>query len=154
MSNNTHAATAKMAMLTNEPIRCLRESMKEGLPTVVNILLGHSFLEIRLREIVDGILRARAHEVAEAPVANPTTIDGKWRKASAIDVALDDRRVWIEIPTGFTDMQQQAPERALQWRMDVRQLFQAYFSKGYRAVDFLLQREAGFGRYLLAKPAA
>ena len=28
-----------------------------------------------------------------------------------------------------------------------------YFGKGYRAVDFLLQREAGFGRYLLAKPA-
>ena len=98
-------------------------------------------------------LRARAHEVAEAPIANPTTIDGKWRKASAIDVALDDRRVWIEIPTGFTDMQQQAPARALQWRMEVRELFQAYFGKGYRAVDFLLQREAGFGRYLLAKPA-
>jgi predicted GNAT superfamily acetyltransferase len=106
-----------------------------------------------VRRLDQAGLRARAHEVAEAPVANPTTIDGKWRKASAIDVALDDRRVWIEIPTGFTDMQQQAPERALQWRMDVRQLFQAYFGKGYRAVDFLLQREAGFGRYLLAKPA-
>ena len=48
-------------------------------------------------------------------------------------------------------MQQQAPERALAWRMDVRQMFEAYLAKGYRAVDFVLQREAGFGRYLLAK---
>jgi predicted GNAT superfamily acetyltransferase len=48
-------------------------------------------------------------------------------------------------------MQRQAPDRALQWRLDVRQLFQEYLTKGYRAVDFALQREAGFGRYLLAK---
>ena len=48
-------------------------------------------------------------------------------------------------------MQQQAPERALQWRLHVRQMFQAYFAKGYRAVDFVLQRDAGFGRYLLVR---
>ena len=48
-------------------------------------------------------------------------------------------------------MQQRAPERALAWRMDVRQMFEEYLAKGYRAVDFVLQREAGFGRYLLAK---
>jgi hypothetical protein len=35
--------------------------------------------------------------------------------------------------------------------MDVRQMFEEYLAKGYRAVDFVLQREAGFGRYLLAK---
>ncbi len=53
--------------------------------------------------------------------------------------------MWIEIPTGFTEMQQRAPERALAWRMDVRQMFEDYLAKGYRAVDFVLQREAGFG---------
>ena len=41
--------------------------------------------------------------------------------------------------------------RALAWRMDVRQMFDEYLAKGYRAVDFVLQREAGFGRYLLAR---
>ena len=46
---------------------------------------------------------------------------------------------------------QHEPGRALQWRLDVRQMFEAYFAKGYRAVDFVLQRENGFGRYLLAK---
>jgi chorismate synthase len=96
-------------------------------------------------------LRARAHEVTEAPIVNTTRMDGDWRETTAINLALDDRRVWIEIPTGFTEMQQHAPNRALKWRLDVRQMFEAYFAKGYRAVDFVLQREQGFGRYLLAR---
>jgi predicted GNAT superfamily acetyltransferase len=97
------------------------------------------------------VLRARAAEVMDAPVINTTAMDGEWSKNVAIDVAATDRRVWIEIPTGFTDMQQRAPERALAWRLDVRQMFEEYLAKGYRAVDFVLQREAGFGRYLLAR---
>jgi predicted GNAT superfamily acetyltransferase len=96
-------------------------------------------------------LRAVSHEVGEAPVVNVTAVVGDWRQVTSMDLAIDARRVWIEIPTGFTHMQQQAPERALQWRLQVRQMFQAYFSKGYRAVDFVLQRDAGFGRYLLAR---
>jgi predicted GNAT superfamily acetyltransferase len=96
-------------------------------------------------------LRARAHEVNEAPVANTTGVEGQWLKTTTIDLTLDERRLWIEIPTGFTEMQQQAPERALAWRMDVRRMFQHYLAMGYRAVDFVLQRNAGFGRYLLAK---
>ena len=97
-------------------------------------------------------LRARAQEVMDAPVVNQTRMDGGWREVSVIDLTRDDRRVWIEIPTGFTEMQQRAPERALKWRLDLRQMFEAYFGRGYRAVDFVLQREEGFGRYLLAKP--
>jgi predicted GNAT superfamily acetyltransferase len=96
-------------------------------------------------------LRARAEEVNDAPIVNATTMEGEWRKTKAIDLTRSERRIWIEIPTGFTQMQQQAPDRALAWRMDVRQMFQEYLAKGYRAVDFVLQREAGFGRYLLAK---
>ena len=100
------------------------------------------------------VLRARAHEVSEAPVVNTTRMDGQWREVTAINLALTDRRVWIEIPTGFTEMQQHAAERALRWRLDLRQMFESYFAKGYRAVDFVLQREAGFGRYLLARGPA
>ena len=96
-------------------------------------------------------LRARAQEVMDAPVVNQTRMDGGWRAVSVIDLTRDDRRVWIEIPTGFTEMQQRAPERALKWRLDLRQMFEAYFGRGYRAVDFVLQRDAGFGRYLLAR---
>jgi predicted GNAT superfamily acetyltransferase len=93
----------------------------------------------------------RAHEVAGAPIVNTTVMEGEWRKTTKIDLTIKERRLWIEIPTGFTEMQQRAPDRALAWRMDVRQMFDEYLAKGYRAVDFVLQRDAGFGRYLLAR---
>ena len=96
-------------------------------------------------------LRVKTHEVAEAPIANTTVMEGEWRKTTKIDLTIKERRLWIEIPTGFTDMLQRSPDRALAWRMDVRQMFEEYLAKGYRAVDFVLQREAGFGRYLLAR---
>ena len=51
---------------------------------------------------------------------------------------------------GFTDMQREAPELALEWRMQTRELFETYFRRGYRAVDFFLDRPHTRGRYLLA----
>jgi predicted GNAT superfamily acetyltransferase len=106
---------------------------------------------IRRIEQASSALRIKSHEIADAPIVNTVVSDREWRKTTAINLALKDRRVWIEIPTGFTEMQQRAAERAIVWRMDVRQMFDEYLAKGYRAVDFVLQREAGFGRYLLAR---
>jgi predicted GNAT superfamily acetyltransferase len=126
--------------------------LHRGTPTdrvVLSWRIGAPHVVRRLEQ--PSALRARAHEVADAPIANAVAIDGEWRKNTAIDLTIGERRVWIEIPTGFTEMQRQAPERALQWRLDVRQMFQHYLAKGYTAVDFALQREAGFGRYLLAR---
>ena len=127
-------------------------ALHRGTPTdrlVVSWRIGEPHVVRRLEQTSG--LQARSHEVEEAPVANVTAIDGEWRVVKSLDLSVVERRVWVEIPTGFTQMQQQAPERALQWRLHVRQMFQAYFAKGYRAVDFVLQRDAGFGRYLLAR---
>lgn len=104
-----------------------------------------------VRRIESTALRARAHEVTEAPVANSTVAEGEWRRNRGIDLGITERRLWLEIPTGFTEMQRTAPELALQWRLDLREMFETYLARGYRAVDFVLQREAGFGRYLLAR---
>ena len=54
---------------------------------------------------------------------------------------------------GFTDMQREVPELALDWRLRTREIFEAYFARGYRAVDFFLDRPAGRGRYLLVEAA-
>ena len=127
-------------------------ALHRGTPTdrlIVSWRIGEPHVTRRLAQ--SSGLQARSHEVGEAPVANLTAMDGDWREVRTIDLTVTARRLWIEIPTGFTQMQQQAPERALQWRMHVRQMFQEYFAKGYRAVDFVLQRDAGFGRYLLAR---
>jgi predicted GNAT superfamily acetyltransferase len=84
-------------------------------------------------------------------VINPSRQAGRW--LAPVEGRLDagDRRVLVEIPTGFTEMQAEAPELALEWRMMTRRIFQSYFARGYRAVDFFLSREAGLGQYLLAR---
>jgi predicted GNAT superfamily acetyltransferase len=128
-------------------------ALHRGTPTD-RVVLSWKIAEphvVRRIEQSSSALRIKAHEVADAPIANATTMDGEWRTTTRIDLAIHERRLWIEIPTGFTEMQQRAPDRALAWRMDVRQMFEEYLAKGYRAVDFVLQREAGFGRYLLAR---
>jgi predicted GNAT superfamily acetyltransferase len=133
------------ALHRGTPTDCIVLSWKIDAPHVVRRLE-------RMQQPQDGMTAPmRSHEVTEAPIANTTEMDDSYRKNTAIDLAISERRLWIEIPTGFTEMQQQSPERALAWRMDVRQMFQTYLARGYRAVDFVLQREAGFGRYLLAK---
>ena len=128
-------------------------SLHRGTPTdrvVLSWKIGEPHV-VRRIEQASSALRVKSHEVAEAPIVNTTVMEGEWRKTKTIDLTIKERRLWIEIPTGFTEMQQRAPERALAWRMDVRQMFEEYLAKGYRAVDFVLQREAGFGRYLLAR---
>ena len=50
-------------------------------------------------------------------------------------------------------MQAQAPGLALEWRMATRRIFQAYFARHYRVVDFFLSKAAGRGQYLLSLKA-
>jgi predicted GNAT superfamily acetyltransferase len=153
---NAHFNFAKLGGVSAEyAVNFYGESTSElhrGTPTdrlVVSWRIGEPHVVRRVEQ--PSVLRTRAHEVTNAPVANPTIVDGRWRRIDALNPNLEDRRVWIEIPTGFTEMQQQSPERALEWRLVLRQLFERYFSRGYRAVDFVLDREHGFGRYLLAR---
>jgi predicted GNAT superfamily acetyltransferase len=70
-----------------------------------------------------------------------------------IEMALDQKsdRVIVEIPTGFSEMLLAAPDHALAWRMATRTIFTVYFSRGYRAVDFRLDRPARKGTYLLVR---
>ncbi len=94
----------------------------------------------------------RDASVGAAPVVNPSRQTGEWLAPATGQLDLDDRRVLVEIPVGFTEMQARSPEAALEWRMETRRIFQAYFARGYRAVDFFLSRESGRGHYLLARP--
>jgi predicted GNAT superfamily acetyltransferase len=91
------------------------------------------------------------HEVSSAAPVNTTRQAQTWLANAAIDLERDDRRVVLEIPMGFTEMQRDAPALALEWRTQTREIFEAYFRKGYRAVDFFLDRARGRGRYLLAR---
>jgi predicted GNAT superfamily acetyltransferase len=66
-----------------------------------------------------------------------------------VDTTRDDRRLTVEIPVGFSKMLVGDPDRALAWRSATREAFREYLSRGYRVVDFFLERERHRGRYLL-----
>ena len=92
----------------------------------------------------DGRCGARRSSIRRAPGA-------PWLRPAAPISTLDARRVLVEIPVGLLRAcWTRDPALALEWRMATRAIFQHYFARGYRAVDFFLAREAGRGQYLLA----
>jgi predicted GNAT superfamily acetyltransferase len=96
----------------------------------------------------------RAREASDAPIVNRTRRSGGWLACDFYDLDRTEPRLWVEIPTGFTEMQLDDPQLALDWRMATRAIFTGYFGRAYRAVDFVLDKATGRGRYLLALPDA
>lgn len=97
----------------------------------------------------------RSHEVGDAAAANVLApSSAKWPSCTEVKLDLDDRRIAVHIPMGFTEMLVEAPALALEWRMATRGIFTTYFARGYKAVDFMLDRTNRRGSYLLARPAA
>ena len=92
----------------------------------------------------------RAHEVFDAPSVNRTRQAGEWLECAGVDLGLNGPRLFVEVPPNFADMTERSPDLALDWRMKTREIFTACFARGYRAVDFFLDRHTRQGRYLLA----
>jgi predicted GNAT superfamily acetyltransferase len=107
---------------------------------------------VERRIAAPGATLIRDRSVASAAVVNPSRAGTPWLRPGSGDLTLDARRVLVEIPVGFTEMLEHDPGLALEWRMTTRAIFQHYFSRGYRAVDFYLSRETGRGQYLVAMP--
>lgn len=93
----------------------------------------------------------RDQSVADAVRVNRAAPANEWHDCADVDLALDARRLLVEIPMGFTEMLSRAPALALDWRLATRGIFTTYFGRGYRAVEFLLDRPARKGAYLLVK---
>ena len=90
-----------------------------------------------------------SHEVAAAPVVNDTSVVDGWLDCGHLHLGLTDRRVAADIPLDYTQMLATHPDRARRWRLQTRELFTHYLSRGYRVVDFGLHREQARGRYLM-----
>jgi predicted GNAT superfamily acetyltransferase len=108
----------------------------------------------------DGVALMRDASVGSAPVVNPSRNAGGRLLPGPANLALDARRLLVEIPIGFPEMQTTDSALALEWRFAIRSIFQTYCSRRYRAVDFFLSKQSGRGHYLLvlteaaAAPAA
>jgi predicted GNAT superfamily acetyltransferase len=152
---NAHFNFAKLGVVADEYLDNVygesSSALHRGTPTdrlVAQWRLRQPHVERRLG--ASASLRVRDRDAVDAPSINETVTAGAWRRNDGMNLDLETRRVWMEIPTGFTGMQRDEPELALAWRMESRQMFHAYFQRGYRVVDFLLDRASGRGRYLLA----
>ena len=93
----------------------------------------------------------RDASVASAPLVNPSRQAGRWLAPGPADLSLDARRLLVEIPVGVAELQLEDPALALEWRLATRAIFQHYFARHYRVVDFSLSRQSGRGHYLLAR---
>jgi predicted GNAT superfamily acetyltransferase len=98
-----------------------------------------------------GAIPVTSNELTDAAPVNTTHPAQAWLANSDVFLARDDRRLALEIPMGFTDMQREAPALALEWRLQTREIFETYFRRGYRVVDFHLDRPHHRGRYVLAR---
>jgi predicted GNAT superfamily acetyltransferase len=92
----------------------------------------------------------RDSSVMTAISVNHAQDKGEWLEPSSPRLEATERRLVVEIPTDFTEMQRRQPGLAMEWRLATRSIFQTYLRRGYRIVDFLLAREARRGQYLLA----
>lgn len=106
---------------------------------------------VRRRDVAAPALVARSHEIRAAPAAIGVRREGGWDVCGEVRTDLDEPRVLVPIPARFNDMQAAATDVALAWRRATAEVFPAYFSRGYVAVDFFLDREMGSGAYLLAR---
>jgi predicted GNAT superfamily acetyltransferase len=66
-------------------------------------------------------------------------------------LGLSTRRLAAVIPLTFGEMQQKDRGLAQAWRLATRRIFQHYFGRGYRVVDFWLDVSGVSGTYLLAR---
>jgi predicted GNAT superfamily acetyltransferase len=98
-----------------------------------------------------GLPLMRDAGVASAEIVNPSMAGKRWIRPSGANLSLGVPRLLVEIPVGFTEMQMEDARLAVEWRLSTRAIFQHYFARGYRAVDFFLSRPAGRGQYLLAR---
>lgn len=153
---NAHLNFAKLGVIVEEYEENIygesSSALHRGTPTdrfVAEWHIARPHVERRLASM--GLPVARDSSVGQAPVVNPPLPGGKWLQPGPARLDLSDRRLLVEIPVGFGDMQAREPELALGWRLSTREIFQAYLGRGYRVVDFYLSRAAGRGHYLLAK---
>ena len=149
---NAHLNFAKLGVIVEEyEVNVYGESsspLHRGNPTdrfVAEWRVGDARVQDRLRGAAP---LASALTVELAGTAQPA---GEWLKPAAIDLSLDAKRISVEIPIGFAQMLSSAPDLALEWRMTTRELFTTYFARGYRAVEFFLNRAARKGSYLLTR---
>lgn len=89
---------------------------------------------------------------AGALIVNPPVQRDEWlAPPPPADVVPDADTLLVAIPPRFTEMLQQAPDLAHEWRLATRALLASCLSRGYRVVDFLLDPLTKGGLYVATR---
>jgi predicted GNAT superfamily acetyltransferase len=73
----------------------------------------------------------------DSPIANTCTGVTGDRHITAIDLNLDASIIRVEIPNDLQAIKKTNMALAQDWRLKTRDLFEAYFARGYEAIDFV-----------------
>ncbi len=153
---NAHLNFAKLGVVVEEYEENIygesSSPLHRGSPTdrfVAEWKLTAPHVERRIAAGGIGIMRDAS--VAAAPLVNPSRTAGAWLAPGAANLTYNGPRLLVEIPVSYAEMQIENAPLALEWRMAIRAIFQHYFGRGYRVVDFFLSRDSGRGHYLLAE---
>jgi predicted GNAT superfamily acetyltransferase len=150
---NLHVLGAIGAGYAENVYGSLAGPLHRGTPTdrlTVEWWIGEPHVAGRLsrRKTADSRLTVRTPGVLDAPDAIQTTVRGAWTHVSAANADLTAPRIRVSIPPMFSEMQREETEIALAWRHATRDVMTSLVARGYRAVDFQLNREAGGGAYV------
>jgi len=152
-SVNAHLNFAKLGVVVEEYVENIygesASSLHGGLPTDRFICQWWIHKPHVLRRIAPAAIRAIDKAAAEAAVVNRTQMLKESLVPDGFDVDRSAPRIKVEIPLDFPRMLTADPPLALQWRLETRAVFQHYFARGYRVVDFAHDRAQGRGQYLL-----
>lgn len=156
---NAHFNFAKLGVVAREYVEnaygASSSPLHRGTPTDRFIAEWHlGSAHVRRRIAAVSPYRLTDATLASTPTVNPGRAVGEWLAPGPAADDLEASRVLVEIPAGFTTMLARNPDLALEWRLSTRAIFQAYFGRGYEAVDFATSRDRSRGHYLLARQAA
>jgi predicted GNAT superfamily acetyltransferase len=96
----------------------------------------------------------------DSPIANACTGVTGDRRITSIDVNLDAPIIRMEIPNDLQAIKKTNMALAQDWRLKTRDLFEACFARGYKAIDFVRAGEvwgparAAHNWYVLRRPAS
>lgn len=150
LSRNAYLNIAKLGAVCNTYYREIYGEMRDGLNVgfpsdrfQVDWWLLTPRVEKRLSDQVSTRLTTDQYIAGGAKILNP----GHYRQDGSLSPQLESPKVpeshaplvLVEIPPDFQTLKKAAPELALAWRLQTRELFETLFTKGYFVTDFIYQ---------------
>ena len=105
----------------------------------------------RVHQAREGQLPAKP-DWGTLPRVNATAGEGESMRCETIVFDRDDSELLVEVPPVITTIMERDADLALDWRLKTRQIFKAYFKRGYAVDGF--HRAEGRAYYRITNPDA